>query len=191
MRRGVKVLKNSPRWLWANNQMGNPDLSMRTAVCIGALLIATCLANARTNYLSPDGWIRPRIKAVAITKERPQHLQVTFELVAVGKTPVAVAQDQFGILISKRRWYFDSGLSFTNGAPRIFTVSPDTRLTINATVLLTNKWDEKQRWIELSPGQYGAQIFIGSGKTRQFDYQWMGQMSSDRLEFEIMERGCQ
>ena len=28
MQRGVKVLKNSPRWPWANNQMGNPELSV-------------------------------------------------------------------------------------------------------------------------------------------------------------------
>jgi hypothetical protein len=31
MQTGVKILKNSPRWPWANNQMGNPDYE--TPVC--------------------------------------------------------------------------------------------------------------------------------------------------------------
>ena len=51
MRRGVKILKNSPRWLRANNQMGNPEQNvdmLRIGPFMLALSLALLLAGGKT-----------------------------------------------------------------------------------------------------------------------------------------------
>jgi hypothetical protein len=167
---------------------------LATPVCISMFLVGICSATGqtnclgsgvRTNYLSRHAWPKLTIKSVVAPKEKTQPLQLTFELASVGKTPVAVAENQFTVVIAKWRWFFEGKLSLTNTTSKILTVHPDKPLTVSALVFLTEAEAEKKHWIDLAPGKYRAQIYVNSGKTQQFDYQYMGQNFSDQYEFEV------
>jgi hypothetical protein len=115
----------------------------------------------------------------------PESLQVSLRLSSKGTTPVALSQEQFAVIVSRPGMsdlYADA--SFTTNSPRVFTVQPNTSLSISLGAS-TNDLRFIQAWKALKPGKYQAQVHIGSGKTRLFDYEFMGQRHSNTYEFEI------
>jgi hypothetical protein len=105
-------------------------------------------------------------------------------MVATGKTPVAIAQENIGFEIWQAGRFSRTGgdLLFSNSVPRVITVLSGSNVTVNAMILTNTR---SQAWSVLGPGKYGLQISTGSGKTQHFDYEWMGQLHSDSYEFEF------
>jgi hypothetical protein len=57
----------------------------------------TCKVVVVLDFEAPSAEPRVRIKSLAITDRVKRHLRVVFELSAVGKTPLAFSQAQFGV----------------------------------------------------------------------------------------------
>ena len=156
-------------------------------ICISVLLLYSGLAWAtgRTNCLAPDAWPKLTIKSVVTPKEKGEPFQLAFEIASVGKTPVAVSEEQFVVEIARWRWLFRGNMLFTNRTSRILTVRPEKPLTVGALVFLTEGEGEKKRSVELKPGKYNIHLFIFGDRVRRFDYQRLGQMSSPAYDFEV------
>ena len=110
-------------------------------------------------------------------------LQIIIELTATGKTPIALDHAQFGFKIWKPKAVaFQGDLQFYNDVTNIISIFPNTNLVVNAAI---NTNDLNQSWHSLAPGSYNLQIDVGSGKLRQFDYQYMGQVHSEVYSLEL------
>ena len=147
-------------------------------------LAVASLAGQQPPYLSPDPAVKFQIKGVTVPTNLSQPLQVTFEMAATGKTPIAVSQDHFAFVMWRPgNFSEESGdLLFSNTVPNILIAQSMSNITITATIASN---DFHQSWSHSGPGQYGMQIAIGSDKTRHFDYEYMGQRRSDPYLFAV------
>jgi hypothetical protein len=145
------------------------------------LLVLTAFAVER--FRAPEGFPRLRIKSVATPKEKSRPLELTVELTADGKTPVSVSREQFSVHISPYPSFIADAIFPTN-APQVFTVPSQKSVSFTLSVS-TNRFDRGERWSELRPGKHTIQVYLNSGKSREFDYQFLGQTYSDSHEIEI------
>ena len=153
--------------------------------CTGLLCFGAPDSHTQTNFLPPHA--RPSVQitnAVFFDGATPS-LQLTFELAAVGKTPIALAQEQFTATISKSRWSFDGELALPGRASKILTANPGKPELVKAIVTVENSEAQSDRRLKLSPGRYTVQLFFGSGRRRRFDYQYLGVGHSNSFEFEV------
>jgi hypothetical protein len=95
------------------------------------------------------------------------------------QTPIAVSQDQITVHISSERdpYLFVGHASFAADAPRIFVAAPQKPITLSFTA--DRDYSNGRRWSQLPPGRYRIRVYINSGKSLTFDYQWLGQTYSD------------
>lgn len=158
---------------------------MRILLLTLSVLSASAILAAQ-RLLPPESTPTLHIKTVTIPADRTQPLSVTFEMAARGTGAVTVAQQQFSLHISTRSqpYLFVSDLQFTTNAARLFTFEPHVAATLTVTSS-TNRHGVPVTWSALKPGRYSARVYINGGKTREFDYQWLGQTYSDDYEITI------
>jgi hypothetical protein len=147
---------------------------MRSTVLITSLGLLVLIANAADHYLSPGSHPVLRIKSTTTPVVNPKPLRIELQISAEGKGPVALSQDQF-IITASVSPYVQIEPTFETTAPRIFTISPGKPITASLFLSTTS----------LKPGKYHLTVDTGSGKTRQFDYQYMGQTHSQNYEVEV------
>ena len=139
-------------------------------------------------YLKTDSSIRLRIRSVEVPEDRADPLQVTVELAATGKKPVALFDSDFyvdltGGNISPGRGF---GYILPEGTPEKITISPSNPSVFKLGVPVGEAIGS------LSPGKYAVRVGIGGHhkpRGRQsLDYQWQGKgYWSDEYKFIVRQ----
>lgn len=101
-------------------------------------------------------------------------MRITVQVSAEGKTPVALSQDQF-IITASPYPYIQIQPTFETNAPRVFTIEPKKPLTLSFSASTAT----------LKPGKQRFSVEVGSAKSRQFDYQFLGMTHSQNYEIEV------
>jgi hypothetical protein len=145
------------------------------------LLFVNLTISGQTNYLRPKSDPSLRIESVVMPKGLLVSPTVTFEIKAIGETPLAVEQSQFSIVISQPGvgWFNFDELLFLSST-NIIMVKPGNPQTLSIN-LRTN--DVVQLRNKFEPGKCIIMLHLNSDKVRHFDYQWLGQQSA---RFEAM-----
>lgn len=155
------------------------SLDMTDSICT----VHVCLMPER-KYLKTDSSPRLHIKSVAVPKDHSQPLQVTFELSADGKKPVAILQRDFYVELTGGNIPPCTGFGYSlpEGTPQTIVVSPDKPIALKYCIPV----DVVGR---LSAGEYAVRVQIGGVKGREdqcLDYEWEGvKHSSDTYKFVI------
>ncbi len=126
--------------------------------------------------------------AAAASEGNRKILRITFELRAVGKTPIAISQSQLAIrldAVDGPRRLIGKDLTFASGTPEILTVSPEKPLVV--TVTKSGSYlDRSNQPSELSNGRYDLRVSIDPlSKIHRFDYHWVGYTDSRSREIVI------
>lgn len=161
---------------------------MHSTILTTIAVLATAAVFAAERLLPPESTPVLRIKKVTVPDDRTRPLSVTFEMAARGTGAFTVAQQQFSLHISTPRqpYLFVSDLQFSNSAPpRLFAIEPHTAATLTVTSSTNRDGVLPHIWSALKPGKYSVRVYINGGKTRDFDYQWLGQTYSDEYELTI------
>ena len=155
------------------------------------LIIGLCSSTLVAALLAAEQFAEPKgepvlgIRSVASPVGRPEELVISLQVSAKGTTPIALSQEQFAVSFFRRgitEFYADA--SFATNSPKVFTVQPNSTVTISLGVA-TNDVEFTQSWKALRPGKYLTRVHVGSGRRRLFDYEFMGQRHSNAYEFEI------
>jgi hypothetical protein len=149
------------------------------AIPTNSPVLTTAPAHAN-GYLRTLSWPRLRIKSVKSPQHPSRPLEVILEFACDGETAVAVAQEQFSIYVftDDAPYRFVADATFPTGVPRVLIVTPHQSMTL--TVYADrNRFDDRERWSDLRPGNYKICVYINSGKDQEFDYHWLGQTHSD------------
>ncbi|HXI71018.1 MAG TPA: hypothetical protein VNN22_11750 [Verrucomicrobiae bacterium] len=158
---------------------------MRAVIIIFCFVVCAFVAFAATHYLEPHGDLQLHIKSATSPIQKPESLQITLELSAIGQTPLALSQDQFAVEISAPRSFaVKSDAFFGTNAPHIFTVLPGETNTITLG-MSTNGVVFADDWKTAKLGKCFVQVHVGSSKWRHFDYEFMAQRHSNRYEIEL------
>lgn len=141
--------------------------------------LATAL-QAADDFANADGIPTLRITSVKTGDKKSQPLEVSFELSTDGKTPIALAQSQFSaqIFAKDKTCPFTGDVTFTSNDPKVLKVLPGQPITVSPQTS-TNRFGTNEFWDALPPGSYILRIYINSGKSQEFDYQWLGQTYSN------------
>jgi hypothetical protein len=99
---------------------------------------------------------------------------------------VALSQEQITVSIQTENepYLFQGKPTFPKDAPNIFTVTATKSTTLSFAVS-TNEFGHHEHWSKLPKGRYKLRVYVNSGKTREFDYQWLGQTYSDSYNLKI------
>ncbi len=126
-----------------------------------------------------------QIKKVQILQDKSQPLQLILELIDKGKAPLALSQDQFSIHIFTQEspYLLTGNVAFSREVPEIIKLNPQETVALNCKA--PGDRFRSACWGDLKPGLYTLRIYINSTKSRKFDYQWLGQTSSDDYQLEI------
>jgi len=133
-------------------------------------------------YLRTDSTPRLRIRSVTVPEDGAKSLNVTFELAATGKKPLAIAKRDFDGSLTRNNLDRDleCGVRFSEESPQIISVSPSKPIVLRVTVYFN---------ADLLSGEYVLRLRIGGGKGREpqsFDYEWEGQeYLSDNFKFVV------
>lgn len=127
-----------------------------------------------------------RIKSVKKPSKPNQPLELLVELNSDGATSVAISQEQITVCIytENQPYLFRGKPVFPKDAPNIFTVTPTKPSTLSFTVS-TNDSGSHEHWSKLPKGNYMLRVYVNSGKSTEFDYQWIGQTYSDDFKIKI------
>jgi len=133
-------------------------------------------------FLRADGSPKLRISSVKEGGGKPRPLEVSLRLSTDGKTPIALSRSQFSILIMTKHDAdgFRSGVLFNDVDGDVVKILPNQSLTIS---LLTTKDRYGSQAGDLPSGTYTVRVYVNSGKSQEFDYQWLGQTYSDDYTF--------
>ena len=112
--------------------------------------------------------------------------EIVFEIKADGTSPIAIARKDLDVVIQNNNnpWLFVATPFFKNEKREVFIIQPGQSLKLRATVLSDNMNKEKT-WYSLPSGDYKIRVYALSGKTLEFDYQWLGQVYSNDYKFII------
>jgi hypothetical protein len=157
---------------------------MRSTFLLACFGFAALTVFAAEHYLASDGPPSLRIMSVISPVHKPESLEITLELAATGKTPVAISQNHFGVRIGPLYPQFDTDVVFGTNSPHIFIAKPDKPVSLTFTVS-TNGSHFLAYWTNLKPGRHTVKVLIGCDKGQHFDYEYMGQWHSDDCEFEL------
>lgn len=137
-------------------------------------------------YAKTDSVPHLGIKSVVMPKDKSKPWQITFELTATGKKPVAMSQGEFGVRVTRKAappldicFY----LLFPEQTPKVITVSPRKPMVFTVDVPPDAIPDDV-----FSSGEYALQIVVSAGKRQKpsVDYEWEGiEHSSDKYKFVI------
>ncbi len=138
-------------------------------------------------YLKTDSAPRLRIKSVEMPNDMTRPWQITFELSATGKKPVAILQRNFDVLVTRigpQPLKIGAYLLFPDQTPNIIKVSPDRPMSYAVQVPPDAIPEDL-----LSSGEYALQIVVGAAekvRRQTVDYEWQGEgHSSDKYKFVI------
>ncbi len=127
-------------------------------------------------HAKADSQLRLRIISASTPVVRPAPLEISVELVAEGRTPLAIAQKAIVVRFGWR----EIKPVFQPDAPPILTVLPGQPLTITLIVPTANLRRGKALMnIGVNCSSYRVR------SRREFDYQWLGETHSQRFEIEI------
>jgi len=137
-------------------------------------------------FLSTASSPRLRIKSVKKPTKTNQPLELLVEMAADGTTSVALSQEQITVSIHTENepYLFQGKPTFPKDAPNIFTVTPTKPATLSFTVSI-NESGRHEHWSKLPKGNYTLKVYVNSGKSAEFDYQWLGQTYSDDFKLKI------
>ena len=137
-------------------------------------------------FLAKEADPKITIKSVGPDPDNPKLLSVSVTMEAIGHGPVALAQDQFSVSISTQNepYLFSSDAIFPATTAKTIKIEPDNPLTVTIKVD-KNRFGMKESWSALQKGVYELQIRVNSGKSRDFDYQWLGQTYSKARKIKI------
>jgi len=147
---------------------------------------ATRKAPATSSFRKTDSWPVMVIESVVMPTTSNGPLEIVFTLKASKMSPVAVAQHSFGVVISDEShpWQFVATPTFPSEKENVLIVQPGSSIHLKATALADNH-DKKKTWYSLPAGEYKMRIYAWGGKSREFDYQWLGQTYSDDYKLTI------
>jgi hypothetical protein len=159
---------------------------MKPLISLGLLLFFSTSLSAQQKYRPTESWPEINILRVMIPKDKSIPLKVTFTLRCGGKTPLALAREQFQISIYTKNtpYIFDTFALFSPNLPGIFKLEAGEKITLMAQAS-RNRFDPKQLWSELPSGRYILRINVTGSKTPDFDYQWLGMTYSNEFPLQI------
>jgi hypothetical protein len=155
---------------------------------------AMCTATVWLKYVPPRTLLQtestPRIsiKSVSVPKDRSQPLEVSFELAAIGKTPLAFSKTQFEIRISTedaQSSLCGFATSFTKDTPEPIIVLPEKAITLKVTPQNLNFHNKLS---DLEAGDYKLRINIAPARANHYDYQAVGQTYSEEYKFKLEKK---
>jgi len=162
-----------------HGSLDNPD-----AICTVSVSVKQALSQ---KYLVTDSFPGLCIKAVNVAQDASKSLQISFELFADGKKPLAVYQSQFSVHLARLNQPFEfcSGdILFPKETPQVITVLPGKPIII--TVIAFANKDTDKLWNSLPAGEYVLSIEIGGSKEQNYDYQWVSSpVDSDKYQLFI------
>ncbi len=126
------------------------------------------------------------IKSVEMPKDTSKPWQITFELAATGKKPVAISQGDFRVRVTRKApppLDVCIYLLFPEKTPAIITVLPSKPMIFTVGVP-PDPIPEDLR----ASGEYALQVVISAGKRQEqtIDYEWQGTgYSSEKYKFVI------
>jgi hypothetical protein len=137
-------------------------------------------------FLSTASSPRLHIKSVKKPTKPNQPLELSVEMTADGTTSVALSQEQIAVSIHAENepYLFQGKPTFPKDTPNIFTVAPTKPATLSFTVSI-NEYGRHEHWSKLPKGNYTLRVYVNSGKSAEFDYQWLGQTYSDTYKLKI------
>jgi hypothetical protein len=147
---------------------------MRHITFIALLALLAAAAAGADRFLPSASYPRLRIKSATTPIKRPELMKVTLEMSAEGKGPVALSQGQIGVTVSPYPYVYVKP-TFETNAPLVFIIRPDKPVIVSFTVPTAN----------FRPGKQRFDVGFGSGKTQEFDYQFLGQGHSENYEIEV------
>jgi hypothetical protein len=145
-------------------------------------------------HLKTENSPRVRVTSVAVSRDGSRPLEIALELSADGKTPLALAQHQFGIRITVQGESPPKPLAvhgfLVKGTPDRILVFPGKPVTLTLNISGGFPQDSTSRpWSDFPTGKYVVRVLIDSGKDESerpsFDYQWVGRTSSDEYKVVI------
>jgi hypothetical protein len=137
---------------------------------------------------------RPKVRIVAVRASQLVRggLDVTFEIAADGKSPIAFSQSQVRVDLGEQEGspYFEAKtLRFTRETPGVLKVAPGKPVVL--TVGVDGEFGPLGRWGDLPAGRYSIGVSVcGNTKGEQrFDYHWIGSAHSARFPVLRTEKG--
>jgi hypothetical protein len=145
------------------------------------------LVRADQQFKATKSWPKLRISEVKTPAKGSDPLSLSVELSATTHdTLVAISQEQLTVSIATKDepFLFEGTAIFAKDTPKIFTVSAGKPITLSFQTN-SDKNREAIKWRSLAKGEYKLRVVIHSGKMREFDYQWLGIVSSDEYKLTI------
>lgn len=144
---------------------------------------------AEPRYATTESVPSLRIVDVAQESEGSRRtLRVTFEIDAVGRTPVGISQSEVALDlkgVDGPRRLIGRSVTFANGTPEVLTVSPGRPRVVTVSKSGTYE-DPLGRRRDLPGGRYLLDIAVSArSKQQEFDYHWIGETHSDSREVVI------
>jgi hypothetical protein len=155
---------------------------------------AICTAIVRIKYVPPRELLKTEskpqisIKSVSVPEERSKPLEISFELAAIGKTPLAFSKTQFRILISTEETQHSADFfatSFSKDTPEPIIVLPEKAITLKVTPQNLNFHNKLS---DLEAGDYKLRINIAPARANHYDYQAVGQTYSEEYKFKLEKK---
>jgi hypothetical protein len=157
---------------------------MKLMVLLQIFFSGAIIAGETAKYLAPDAPPEYHIQSVTVPGELTNSLKIVFKITTVGKTPIAVSQENlaYELKLSGKSSAYYGDLVFPATEPQILIVQPHTNRIVAVTITKDNF---NRIWSASGPGTYDIRICSGSGKSRHFDYEFMGQSHSAPYIFEV------
>ena len=155
-------------------------LIMKRLMLSTPFLIFVAIAHGQPQYRHTDSYPKLHVKTVSIPANRSRPLKITLAVTCVGRTPIALSRDQFSVSISTENdpYLFYGEAIFAAGTPRILRLNSDETILLTVRTVRDRNFPQKS-WGRLRPGNYELRVYINSGKSAEFDYQWLGQTYSN------------
>jgi len=144
-----------------------------------------CTVSVVLDCAAPDAQAVVRIRSVAVTDPDTRRLQVTFLLMAVGKTPLAFSQRQFSVFLSGGPLsdeVYGADVKFAKNTPTVITVSSGKPVVLTMSVAgVLSDLKERVALASLAAGEYRVGVAVSNNpkKVREFDYESLDEWKSD------------
>jgi hypothetical protein len=143
-----------------------------------------CRVAVTLDYAAPDAHPLLDLRSVSVSDHGNRILRVQFRLGCVGKTPLAFAQRQFGVLLSGgslKRDIYGYDATFPKGTAQVLSVTQSTALIVTMDVAGEFEGSEGRMALSSVPaGEYRLSAVVANNpkKSREFDYECLGRLES-------------
>ena len=157
------------------------------SILIWCLSLVGCKAGheeSAEKHAKPDGWPILEILSVALPQEATKPMEIKFKISVSGKTPIAICQSNFVTKLEARdlNSFYWGVLDFPTNTPKIVIARPGKPLVITATSVYASRGGHL-KWRDIPPNEYLLFIGVGSGKSRMFDYEFLGGANSNKIHW--------